>query len=511
MPSQTLVSTQNATSRKGSGVAARWLLLLSALWCVCWFVHSWHYWEDDAYIHLEFARNVSLGHGYSFNGLLVNGDTSPLWVLLLVAAHAVIPNWLVAGKALTVAGAVFALAATYCFAKRLAEDSTGSGTFAATMVLLLVVNPYFCYWSFSGMETVTAIGVGFWAVLAAVKKVPAWWSFFAGCFLAGVAPMLRPEMLALTGMVGLLLLAQWWRLGEGLPGKKIDALVLGLALVVIPMALWSIYALHAFGHIFPNTNAAKRAAPGNSVGRRLLFVYGLGFPAILAEIAGAAFLLVRPGALRKKASGIPAASWVFAAWCVVGAVFYEMDHTWVQTRYIFVMAPGLMIAMLAFNYRRLPRWAYRASLTFALIAALAVDVSSVWLHMRNNGIHDTDVAQISAYVKNDLPEDGPLAAYSIGEIAFDSQHPVIDIGGITRPGVIPYLMNGTGDEVTVWAYRQGARYMDSGAQPVPGATLVYSRELPSAGWSLNPKYYAGTEPVRIWKLPDMSAAALPAR
>jgi hypothetical protein len=71
------------------------LLSLSFLWCLCWFIHSWGYWEDDAYIHLEFARSVAAGHGFTFNGKVVYGDTAPLWVFLLVIGIAG-PGWLLA-------------------------------------------------------------------------------------------------------------------------------------------------------------------------------------------------------------------------------------------------------------------------------------------------------------------------------------------------------------------------------------------------------------------------------
>ena len=82
-------STDNFLEQPQAASRARYLLLLlSALWCVYWFIHAWHYWEDDAYIHLEFARNVAAGHGFAFNGRVVAGDTAPLWVLLLAGVHA---------------------------------------------------------------------------------------------------------------------------------------------------------------------------------------------------------------------------------------------------------------------------------------------------------------------------------------------------------------------------------------------------------------------------------------
>ena len=60
------------------------------VWLVGWFVYGFSYWEDDAFIHLEFARSVAEGRGFAFNGALTYGDTSPLWVLLLASAHALI-------------------------------------------------------------------------------------------------------------------------------------------------------------------------------------------------------------------------------------------------------------------------------------------------------------------------------------------------------------------------------------------------------------------------------------
>jgi hypothetical protein len=45
------------------------LLLLSLVWCAIWFKHSWPYWEDDSFIHLEFARSLAAGHGFLSTGL----------------------------------------------------------------------------------------------------------------------------------------------------------------------------------------------------------------------------------------------------------------------------------------------------------------------------------------------------------------------------------------------------------------------------------------------------------
>ena len=197
-------------------IASALLLALTLLWCLYWFVHSWHYWEDDAFIHLEFARSLAAGRGFAFNGRVVAGDTAPLWVFLLAATHTLIPDWLVAGKLLTLLGAALGLTGAYAFARTPRQPPPPPGPdaalFPAALLLLIAANPYFCYWVFSGMEPLAASGLAFFAVLAATRAQPSTKTLLAACLLAGLAPLLRPEMAFLTALLLLPLLAQWRRL-----------------------------------------------------------------------------------------------------------------------------------------------------------------------------------------------------------------------------------------------------------------------------------------------------------
>ena len=119
-------TSSSAKSPRSPSALPSLLLTVSVLWCVYWFFHAWHYWEDDAYIHLEFARSVAACQGFAFNGHVVAGDTAPLWVLLLAAVHLLIPNWLVAGKVLTILGAIFGFSGIYAFARRIGDRFTSS-------------------------------------------------------------------------------------------------------------------------------------------------------------------------------------------------------------------------------------------------------------------------------------------------------------------------------------------------------------------------------------------------
>ena len=507
-------------------IASALLLALTLLWCLYWFVHAWHYWEDDAFIHLEFARSLAAGCGFAFNGRVVAGDTAPLWVFLLAATHSLIPGWLVAGKLLTVLAAALSLAGCYAFARRLASamlpSSPGAALFPAALLLLIAANPYTCYWIFSGMEPLAASGLAFFAVLTATRAQPSTKTLLAACLLAGLAPLLRPEMFFLTALLLLPLLAQWRRLpGNPTSPSKLSAFIAGLLLLAAPLSLWALYSLHAFGHLLPNTNAAKRAGPAASVLHRLLSVYALGFPLVLCGLlAGLLYLLLRPAAVRRSlhravasafqpASGptpaesaptptLPLAGWIFLLWPLITALFYIANHTYVQTRYILVTAPGLTLVILVLALQSAPR-AARLLYLAALAASLAVSVLTVRPLVRNKAIDCQASKDLALFIHDRLPPGAPVVDYSIGEIAFFSQHPILDTSGITRLDVIPYL-SAPPPALLLWARSQGAQYW-IGNRPTPDSILIYSIDQRFATWSRHPAIYATSSRIELWQLP----------
>jgi hypothetical protein len=514
-----------AISHNRSTIVNAMILALALVWCACWFVHAWHYWEDDAYIHLEFARSLAAGRGFAFNGHVVAGDTAPLWVFLFVAMHALTPDWLIGGKVLTILGAILGLSGAYAFARRLAASMlpafAGVTYLPAALVLLIVANPYFCYWSFSGMEPIAASGLACFAVLAATRTEPTAKSFLAGCLLAGIAPLMRPEMLFLSALLALPLLGQWRRLPV-CPTKP-ATISAGLLLLAGPLAAWSLYSLRAFGHLIPNTNAAKRAAASDSVVHRLLNIYSLGLPVILLGLlAGILCLVLRPSSARgsirvaitealarssepAQPNSLPLAGWIFILWPSIATVFYIANHTYVQTRYILVTAPSLTIVILIAAMAAFPR-AARALYLAALLWGVAFSVVIVRPFLRNKAINCDVTRDLALYIHDRIPSDAPVADYSIGEIAFVSQHPIVDTGGITRPGAIPYL-NAPPAAMLRWARSEGAQYIVASDPPEPGSVAVYTADAPFIGWTLHPSLYSTSGPVSLWKLtqsPDPS-------
>ena len=468
-------------------------VVLAAL-AVAWFLFSYDYLEDDAFIHLEFARSVAEGSGFAFNGMVTNGDTAPLWALLLAAVHSLGVGWTQSAKVACVFGLCVALSGIWRISYDLAPARIGSRGFAAAMVAITVINPFFVDWSFSGMETLAAVGVSLWAIWLIFVGAPSGTRLTLGAVLVGIGPLLRPEFMLLDAITGPVVLWKAWHLAPGQSSAGRVARVAGLTvLMVLPLISWCLYALHAFGSIVPNTNIAKRGGPLAHVAPRLAAVYAVGFPITLA-------LLPMGLARLRQWRSIQPAVWILIGWPIVCILFYLADHTDVQTRYCLLSMPALTIAVFLLVSSFKGNLLFRGGLALALVVALLTVMVSVVPHVQNKkeGVHA--FAAVSTFVRDNVPAQAPVAIFAIGEVAFNTRHPLVDIGGITRPGVVPYMSDRK--QTLRWAKENGAQYyVGDGGVPESGATALFSTPVPYLGWSLNPARYRAKESLTLYKLP----------
>ena len=99
---------------------------------------------DDSWIHLQFARNLAAGAGFSYNpGTPVAGSTAPLWTLLLGAVAFVASPSLGMVKAVGIAATVAAALVTrWWLARRfrgLTIPTLGAVCEVASVAVLLVL------------------------------------------------------------------------------------------------------------------------------------------------------------------------------------------------------------------------------------------------------------------------------------------------------------------------------------------------------------------------------------
>jgi hypothetical protein len=168
-----------------------------------------------------------------------------------------------------------------------------------------------------------------------------------------------------------------------------------------------------------------------------------------------------------------------------------------------VSAPGLSIVILALAFMR-SRVAGRIATTATLFVAIAVSLAIVRPFVWNKGVDCDAVRGLAMFIRTNVPPDAPVAVYSIGEIAFVSEHPIIDTGGITRPDAIPSL-GPTEGPILRWARSVGAQYY-IGQRPTPDAVLVYTAPERFATWTWHVAQYRQQLPIEMWKFADGDAA-----
>jgi arabinofuranosyltransferase len=192
---------------------------------------------DDSWIHMQFARNLAEGRGFSYNpGVPVSGSTAPLWTLALGATFAALGNHPGLAKALGIAATL----GSAWLAGRLALIWAGRHDVALLASVLVALAGPMVWGALSGMEVPLAAVLVTAALVLHAHGRP--WR--AGVAL-GLGALARPE--------AALLLPLFWVAGA-LTGRR--ALAWGLPVAGF-LAPWVAFNLLTTGTPLPATAAAK--------------------------------------------------------------------------------------------------------------------------------------------------------------------------------------------------------------------------------------------------------------
>ncbi|MDE1671519.1 MULTISPECIES: flagellar motor control protein ZomB [Nocardia] len=237
---------------------------------------------DDGLIVLRTVRNLLAGHGPVFNeGERVETNTSTAWTYLvwffswLTQARL---EYVVLGVALTVslAAVVFAMLGS----ARL-WGGAAAGLLLPAGVLVYIALPPARDYVTSGLESglvICWIGLLWWQLMrwsqAKSVRVP---GLIGLVFLAGLAPLIRPEM-TLVGALALLMI-----FCAPMPESRVRPIVLRAVIVVVaglvPLG-YQIWRMGYYGLPYPNTAVAKDAG-GAKWGQGFTYLWDLVGPYFL--------------------------------------------------------------------------------------------------------------------------------------------------------------------------------------------------------------------------------------
>lgn len=413
---------------------------------------------DDSWIHLQFARNLAAGAGFSYNpGVPVAGSTAPLWTLLLGAGAGVASASLAMAKVVGIVATVGAALVT-----RRAALAWGARSDVAlpASIALLWMGPI-VWGALSGMEVSLAALLVAAALLSHAHDRP-----LASAVCAALAVLARPEAL---------LLVPFLAAARPLTLRRVAVFAVVTIVVVAPAILFS---LATAGTPYPATAAAK--VEGGLVG----WLGGVREPAALTWIrrplafftewivwlATTHWLL--PLALvpalmltwrhAGRALGLVALSLVAHPLGMALLAPYR-GPAFQEGRYSIHLLPlAVLIVAVALGSRGrgapaplltdppipAPPDARRRAWMGALggIVWLAVAVGALVPAATRYGwaVQNINAMQVhlGRWVDAQLPKTARIALNDIGAITFFSRREVIDLMGLVTPEIIPYRRRG---------------------------------------------------------------------
>jgi hypothetical protein len=422
---------------------------------------------DDSWIHLQIARNLATGHGWSFNpGEPTGAATAPLWVALIA------PLFLLGGDVtiwVKVLGIMLYLACVLLISD-VAYWATGDRRVAIAAGALAALQPAFIWAALSGMETMLYLLLFLLSLrsLLLVERRGASSAYASTAWLA-LAGWARPEMWALLPLFWCYLLwrrrdlsvGHWWLHG-------------GIALLAI--GSFALFNLALWNHPTPATLAAKRANLRNSgqvVSVAALRVWASQFfanidlilrsqNAVLLTCLAAVLLIIqrRPQAGKHLllCLGIIGVGVGVISLLNMGSVSYQTyrrsAHT-LASMNILVAAGFVAISDLL---RRLPaepgqnwresatsrvwlrsgnrRWASIAVIGLAA-TALVLQVLAVraWSNHYASDVRSINQGDVAAgmWLAANTPADAHVAANDVGAVAYFGQRRIFDMIGLTSP------------------------------------------------------------------------------
>ncbi len=411
------------------------------------------YLTDDTYIYLQYARHLAAGQGFCFNaGEITYGFTSPLWLLLIAMSGKLGIGGLASAKLL---GFLFSLLSLVVFFRAATMFiPTPAGRTGA--ILAWAVNAWLLRWSLSGMETSLCVFLVVAGIAAHMRERRDGGAPRASALLFGLASLARPECLLLV-LLALLDAA----LAGGRPGRRrsILAVLLWSGVVLLP---WWLVAYRTFGHLLPNTAAAKGGSFGLGIAaslrtlRQEALIVGATDLAdgMLALLGGIAIARRIPRDATFRAGVLP------VAWLIGLPLLYALRGIVTVSRYLVPILPVLILsgfaALDSLRARtglagRAPRLA--AALPWIVLGLMAAQNLLVLFFVQLPSTKEftrsfeRSLVEIARLLHDEAPQAASVATADIGAIGYFSERRVVDLFGLVTPAMLPYHRTETLDGV----------------------------------------------------------------
>jgi hypothetical protein len=429
-------------------------IFLIALFSTAWITNP-VYPIDDAYITLHNAKALLNGYDYNYDNISPLAGTTSLVHLLLVAMAMPLmgdwSSWFVAWLAATLlALGTLKLAGSY---KLTIFNSY-------LLVAIALTSGLIWYQLLNGLETGLAMAFIVWLLAFASEAKES--SLKACGFLAGLSPFIRPEMIALSGLIVLWKTELLIRKDGNIDQVKI--LFLYALLGFTPFAVFSIWQV---GSVFPLTIDAKRAyfSEGSADSTYKLGVVLDGIKIFFSQIGFLSLgLLALPfTSLGRICLGFMTIFYVVYFLQLPGALHHYFF------RYQYILLPFLLIgaATALSSEKKFIRILSLGIGLFALSFSVYSFKSNLLYYTNSNGFTKNELEPLAAWTNANIPANQTILIHDAGYMAYFTNFRLVDFVGLKTPSAIALhkqLTNPSGgqkriDAIEIIAKQANAHYL----------------------------------------------------
>ncbi len=410
---------------------------------------------DDAWIHQVYARNLGTrGEFAFFSGQPSTGSTSPLWALLLSAGYALRVDF----RLWTIGAGVLFLALAAVFARRLAYRLEARPFVADWLIPLFMIFEWHLTWAaVSGMEIPLFIFVSLALVDLFLAVVHPFWLGVA----AGLLVLTRPEGVVLAALVALGLIARGMQNRTHLLtlAAHLASFALAFALFLTPYVAFN---FTASGTLLPNTFYAKAEEYAEVLTRSNFLVRWLSL--YRQPLIGGQILLV-PGIFWMGCQLARARQFdrlIPLAWVVVLPALYaaRLPVDYQFGRYEMPIIPFVGIYGIVGTALLLERIRVRVIRRVWAMSIVGLVFAFVWVganqYVLSVSVVNCEWVATARWTAANVPVGAIIAVHDIGAPGYFDSHPMLDLGGLVSPEVIPFIRDS--ERRREWVLAHGASY-----------------------------------------------------
>ena len=377
---------------------------------------------DDAYILQHAVNGLAAGQDNRFSGSnAIDGATSPAHLMAVALLASIMP---VAWAQFCVGSLALVLYAVGVF--RLSRAADLAPALAALMSALAVMSGLTVYQALNGLETGLAMAAVTWALLLFWQPLP---QSRASFLLLGALPFLRPELAALSAILGLR--ALYHALKDGRARQVLPIAGLFVLAGALPFVL---FLLFNSGSLWPGTASAKA----------YFFAEGCA-PALekfIVTSKGLFYFIVNAGPLALGFFALAASRLRLAAVSFIGAFLAAyflrlpgaLSHN--QFRYAYLLLPFAVAGCIA-AVGRLQSGRARLLVLGTLVPLAAILLPGTLLLFADDIEKSrTELKSVSEWVAKNVPPDAMVMVHDAGYISLLGSQPLVDLVGLKTPSSV---------------------------------------------------------------------------